>query len=233
MNEMENFIDFLASKGVKSFHIEMQTCELSETQERNIERALRASEEKPCPVQAALAKHDIPVHRGEEPVPVVALPPAVEKALPAKVVKPDETPVKALVEERAAEEEKRADAAREKLVEKVIAPIVEKAVVTATQKQAKESAPELSAAKANASVKADTETTGAIAAENIDPKKLYDHFCAKITKDDGTFTVEERTGLIGRMGLDDLLRINNDFSLGLDTDKPVEDVREDVKNCFL
>ena len=213
MNEMENFIDFLASKGVKSFHIEMQARELGETQERNIERTARirtgGNLAKACPAQAALAKHDIPVHRGEETVPAIAprtVPLVeIEKALPAKVVNPDETAVKSLDE---------------------------KATVTATQDRAKQPVPELTITQANASVKANAETTGSIAVENINPKKLYDTLCAKITTDDGTFTVEERTGLIGRMGLDDLLRINNDFSLGLDTDKAVEDVREDVKNCF-
>lgn len=213
MNEMENFIDFLASKGVKSFHIEMQErhqLNSAEKEERTIEKPASAS--KPYPVQDALAKHDIPVYRGSEG----------QAVAPCSVLFfEDKTEEEKLVKERLPE------------AETIAATASEKAVVAATQKQAKESVPELTAEQANASVKADAETTGAIATGNIDPKKLYETFCAKITTDDGTFTVEERTALIGRMGLDDLLRINNDFSLGLDTDKPVEDVREDVKNCFL
>lgn len=231
MNGFEEFIDFLASKGVKSFHIEMQSRELSETQERNIERAARTRAEenlaKARPVQDALAKHDIPVYRGgghetvtlDFPMHVAAFA-DVEKAEKERLEKETEEMLTREERDKAeGEEEGRQLAA-------------EKAIVTAEQDRAKQPVTELSAKQANASVKADGETTGAIAAGNIDPKKLYDHFCAKIAKDDGTFTVEERTDLIGRMGLDDLLRINNDFSLGLDTDKAVDDVREDVKNCF-
>lgn len=63
-------------------------------------------------------------------------------------------------------------------------------------------------------------------------KPVYEAFCDLISADDGKVTPEERTALIDKMGLDDLLRVNNDFQLGLDTDKPVDDVRADVAECF-
>lgn len=64
-------------------------------------------------------------------------------------------------------------------------------------------------------------------------KNLYEDFCDLVAKDDGgEGRREERTEMIRRMGLDDLLRLNNEFQLGLDTDKPEKEIREDAVEAF-
>lgn len=70
------------------------------------------------------------------------------------------------------------------------------------------------------------------AASETHAKPPYEVFCDMISSDDGKVTAEERVALINLMGLDDLLRVNNDFLLGLDTDKPVDAIRADVIECF-
>lgn len=222
MIEFEDIIDFLALKGVKSLHIEMQEQQLTEAEREKIRNRVRAQSfetgrvlndeaiaklkgmhEIVIPAGCKCAgKHDQVVHRGEpgagEPVVVdppvnVAPAPVVEKK-PAPVVEPKPVEPKPTP---VPEPEKPAEPA----VENKTLPEPVKKIVSDTV----------------------AKTSG---------KPVYEAFCDLISADDGKVTPEERTALIDQMGLDDLLRVNNDFQLGLDTDKPVDDVRADVAECF-
>ena len=68
-------------------------------------------------------------------------------------------------------------------------------------------------------------------AEVIDSN--YDSFVESIENDDGTPEAREKyTKMIHSMKLDDLLRVNIDFGLCVDTDKPEDEVRDEIASCF-
>lgn len=198
MINFEDIIDYLALKGVKSLHIEMQEQQLTDEERARLTYRLPRHEVKP-PTDNALiqmckcvGKHDDVVHRGEPGAgePIVVPTPAKAATVPpveTKAVEPKPTPVP----------------------EKPAEPVVEKKAVAEPAKK----------------VVADTSAKSSA-------KPPYEAFCDMISADDGKVTAEERVALINLMGLDDLLRVNNDFQLGLDTDKPVDDVRADVIECF-
>lgn len=70
--------------------------------------------------------------------------------------------------------------------------------------------------------------------ETVSAKRLtYEDFVRLSENDDGSEQVKvETANYLDNAPLDDLLRINNEFSLGLDTDKPVKELRSEVKSCF-
>lgn len=63
------------------------------------------------------------------------------------------------------------------------------------------------------------------------PANVYDVFVETVEQDDGTKS-ELKRSLIGQMTLDDMLRVNNDFQLGLDTDVATEALRAELLTCF-
>lgn len=72
--------------------------------------------------------------------------------------------------------------------------------------------------------------TPAAAAEA--PVNVYERFVETVEQDDGTKTDLKRE-LIGQMSLDDMLRVNNAFCLGLDTDVATEALRSELLQCFI
>lgn len=67
----------------------------------------------------------------------------------------------------------------------------------------------------------------------LSTKSPYDRFWALNENDDGSDEVkEERRALILIMTLDDIIRINNDCELGIDTDQTLEQLRNELSNCF-
>jgi hypothetical protein len=50
--------------------------------------------------------------------------------------------------------------------------------------------------------------------------------------DGGDQAGEQRRSLIGLMARDDIIRINNDCELGIDTDQPLDRLRNELANCF-
>ena len=63
-------------------------------------------------------------------------------------------------------------------------------------------------------------------------KNAYDEFLSLVEKDNGGDLKETLTPIAERLSLDELLRINNEFGLGLDTDKPTEKIRADLIECW-
>lgn len=62
---------------------------------------------------------------------------------------------------------------------------------------------------------------------------VYGKFCEVIDKDDGSEKCAQlRAELISRMKLEDLLRVNNEYAIGVDTDKPVEEIRKAIAEMF-
>ena len=202
MTTFEDIIDFLALKGVKSLHIEMQERQLTDEERARLTRRLSYDEIKGSKVEfqscKCVAKHDQIVHRGE---PGAGEPCSVEISLRP----PMPLTVEPVVETKAVESKATVVVPELKAVE----PVVEKKAAPEPAKKVTEDA----------------------VAKPSD-KNLYDAFCDMISSDDGTVTVEERLAKLDLMGLDDLLRVNNDFQLGLDTDKPIADLRADVIECF-
>jgi len=161
----------------------------------------------PSPITVPVRKHDIPVHRGVEAEIVSAtrfpsLAPCVSESAAAL-----SSPILAYHEVHKTDEERHCDDAMTPLKTPADVP----PIAQVEEKAKMDSAPQL-----------------------VKPmqEKPYEAFCDSVNKDDGAVTKDDRLALIDAMGLDDLLRVNNDFQLGLDTDKPVEAVREDVKECF-
>lgn len=64
------------------------------------------------------------------------------------------------------------------------------------------------------------------------PADVYDVFVETVEQDDGTKSDVKRA-LIGRMTLDDMLRVNAGFQLGLDTDVATEALRAELLTCFI
>ena len=64
------------------------------------------------------------------------------------------------------------------------------------------------------------------------PAGVYDVFVETIEQDDGTKTEVKRM-LISKMTLDDMLRVNASFQLGLDTDVATEALRNEITSCFI
>ena len=233
MINFEDIVEFLAAKGVKSLHIEMQpvsalSATLASTDEQAVlvdgkvvvgrplthEQMNELKDMRGVLVPAPQpGKHDIPVHRGpEEIVPTGASPllVALEEKAPGKTVpvlpNPDLLGAVTSVFQQPKQEPKQEPVKDE--------PKAEKPKKEAKPKKETKPAPETPAA---AEVKAEN---------------LYEAFGLMITADDGKYTAADRIALINRMALDDLLRVNNDFSLALDTDVPWEILREDVAKCF-
>lgn len=63
-------------------------------------------------------------------------------------------------------------------------------------------------------------------------KGAYDEFLSLVEKDDGSNLAGKLAPIAERLSLDELLRINNEFGLGLDTDKPTEKIRADLIECW-
>ena len=63
-------------------------------------------------------------------------------------------------------------------------------------------------------------------------KNAYDEFLSLVEKDNGGDLKETLAPIVERLSLDELLRINNEFGLGLDTDKPTEKIRADLIECW-
>jgi len=67
----------------------------------------------------------------------------------------------------------------------------------------------------------------------VSAKSPYDMFWAVNEEDDGGDQAsEQRRTLIGLMTLDDIIRINNDCELGIDTDQPLDRLRNELASCF-
>lgn len=67
----------------------------------------------------------------------------------------------------------------------------------------------------------------------VSNKSAYDQFWAINEEDDGGAEQgEQRRALIGRMTQDEIIRINNDCELGIDTDQPLEKLRNELATCF-
>lgn len=67
----------------------------------------------------------------------------------------------------------------------------------------------------------------------VSAKSPYDMFWAVNEEDDGGDQAsEQRRTLIGLMTLDDIIRINNDCELGIDTDQPLDQLRNELAACF-
>ena len=204
MINFEDLIDFLAQKGVKSLHIEMQSRELSESQEREIERKLRDS--KPSvPAQITLTDAELADLQ------------ATLSANRERIVK---TETVNNLKDRRTSEEKLCDEGIEKAIPSPIDPFV-----SGNEKKT-------GISEVRTETKPDATAEKPLVTPSATPQKPYEAFCDLVSKDDGSVTKEQRLELISKMGLDDLLRINNDFQLGLDTDKPTEDIRADVAECF-
>lgn len=61
----------------------------------------------------------------------------------------------------------------------------------------------------------------------------YEDFVEMVENDDGSHeTTNEITSYLISATLDVLLRINNEFSLGIDTDKPLDELRNEILSCF-
>lgn len=69
-------------------------------------------------------------------------------------------------------------------------------------------------------------------ASSESPADVYERFVETIEHDDGTKTDLKRE-LIGQMSLDDMLRVNAGFCLGLDTDVATEALRSELLQCFI
>ena len=66
-----------------------------------------------------------------------------------------------------------------------------------------------------------------------DEKSVFDQFVDATAYDDGTPEfAQKRSALIGRMSRDDLLRVNVEFSCGIDTDQTDADLRKAVQEMF-
>lgn len=66
-----------------------------------------------------------------------------------------------------------------------------------------------------------------------DGKSVFDQFVDATAYDDGTPEfAQKRSALIGRMSRDDLLRVNVEFSCGIDTDQTDADLRKAVQEMF-
>ena len=207
MTNLDDIISFLAAKGVKSLHIEMYE-----------------------PSKACACATRQPVQVVTDPTPKVE----IERIEPPY-------------------EELHLSAREARSVLKDVAAVVIPPVQPSEQAEAEASVEELLLQAHDVHEKATAEQPAPVTPPNIPPvaektpeakaepkaekkplsgKKAYETFTALITDDDGTVTKEQRAALIEKMGLDDLLRVNNDFSLGLDTDKPVDEIRKDVIDCF-
>lgn len=58
-------------------------------------------------------------------------------------------------------------------------------------------------------------------------------FCKVCEMDDGSKKFADlRARIISKMSHDDLLRVNNEFGLGVDTDVPVETIRTEIASMF-
>ena len=67
----------------------------------------------------------------------------------------------------------------------------------------------------------------------VSAKSPYDMFWAINEEDDGGMELgEQRRSLIGLMARDDIIRINNDCELGIDTDQPLDQLRNELAACF-
>lgn len=67
----------------------------------------------------------------------------------------------------------------------------------------------------------------------VSSKSPYDKFWAINEEDDGGVEQgEQRRTLIGVMTRDDIIRINNDCELGIDTDQPLDQLRDELAACF-
>lgn len=67
----------------------------------------------------------------------------------------------------------------------------------------------------------------------VSNKSAYDQFWVINEEDDGGDQAsEQRRALIGVMTRDDIIRINNDCELGIDTDQPLGQLREELAACF-
>ena len=213
MNTFEDLIDFLQVKGVKSLHIELVPRELTETQEREIEKSARLMTMRSVTVAAEQPKAESPessviaklidqpaVTQVVTGIVPVAEEPKAAKPLPVEEPKADE-PAAPVVEEPKAAKPLPVEEPKKSRAKKEAAPKAEKAAAATTP-------------------------------ASVPQEKMYEAFCELISSDTGSVTPEQRRALIDKMGLDDLLRVNNDFQLGIDTDRPVEAVREEVRGCF-
>lgn len=65
------------------------------------------------------------------------------------------------------------------------------------------------------------------------PADPYSAFLSAVENDDGTpesvTAIEEA---VSALNLDGLLKANNEFGLGLDTDKSIDEIRKDVADCW-
>ena len=61
-------------------------------------------------------------------------------------------------------------------------------------------------------------------------KPLFDAFVDALAKDDGGEL--DVAFFIGEMTLSDLIRVNNEYTLGIDTDVPQNDLRKAIIECF-
>lgn len=274
MKSFEEFVDYLASNGVKSFHIELHEPQREDNDQKEwrtefekwksyrdvalgIEKS-RTEFEPKQPVGVALSGEATTLNQtalAEEAKHTAELQKAVDGKL--AVVNATEREKKRLTDEETnarilaneAEEKRLTDLTKAKAATEAKAKAdteeYERRVAAKMEEQKREQAAEeaaklakaeekkaAKAKKAEAKMEAKAETKAETPSILEPGKSAYDMFCEKISSDDGTFTKEQRAELIGLMKLDELLRVNNDFSLGLDTDKPVEDVRTDVIGCF-
>ena len=156
-------------------------------------------------------------------IPAAAAAPAQPAAEPAKP-EPElaaAAPVKTQEPEKPVQTEKRSPVEPEKPK-----PDPEKAAEAAKPKR------ESKKAKAEAAAAAPEPRSEQQAAALPKPADVYDVFVETVEQDDGTKSDVKRA-LIGRMTLDDMLRVNAGFQLGLDTDVATEALRAELLTCFI
>lgn len=64
-------------------------------------------------------------------------------------------------------------------------------------------------------------------------ENYFEEFATLVEEDDGANNDERIIDLVYAMSLSDLHRVNTEWGLGLDTDKPKDRLADDVINCFV
>lgn len=248
MTNFEDFIDFLAMKGVKSIHIELQTPErLSHTLETHIGTIGKSDT---TVVERGTVTH---VEPKREPIADTALPRVAQDISDRH----DEIAAKKAADKKAADDKAEADRiAAEKVAydkaeaDQIAAEKAEAARIAALEaekakqpKAKKEKTPKPETKTKPEASGADLPIWGQLAQAkdaaarqkifSAQPKTAYEVFDDMVTADDGTITPEHRKAVIDCMDRAGLLMVNNTFKLGIDSDIGDDDeLRALVAECF-
>ena len=221
MINFEDIIDFLAQKGVKSLHIEMHDSKLLNEEKEGLNRRFDELRKREGAPQTFLVDGKLVSATALTEYEITEIRTAIAKAtLSANRERIVKTETVNNLKDRRTSEEKLCDEGIEKAIPSPIDPFV-----SGNEKKT-------GISEVRTETKPDATAEKPLVTPSATPQKPYEAFCDLVSKDDGSVTKEQRLELISKMGLDDLLRINNDFQLGLDTDKPTEDIRADVAECF-